>query len=36
VRLARDENISRPSPRLATVVEDSVSLARMIFDKILR
>ena len=36
VRLARDENISRASPRLATVIPDSVSLARMILDRILR
>jgi hypothetical protein len=36
VRLARDENISRPSPRLSAVVTDSVGLARMILDRILR
>jgi len=36
VRLARDENISRPSPRLTSVIHDSVSLARMILDKIIR
>ena len=36
VRLARDENISRPSPRLSTVIADSVCLARMILDRIIR
>jgi hypothetical protein len=36
VRLARDENISRPSPRFATVVRESVSLARMILERVLR
>lgn len=35
VRLARDD-ISRPSPRLTSVVADSVGLARMILDKIVR
>jgi len=35
VRLARDENISRPSPRLATVISDSVTLARTILQKVL-
>lgn len=35
VRLAREENITRPSPRLSTVIADSVNLARMILDKIL-
>ncbi len=35
VRLARDQNISRPSPRLTTVIADSVGLARMILEKIL-
>ena len=34
VRLARDTDISRPSPRLATVVSESVSLARMILDRV--
>jgi hypothetical protein len=33
VRLARDD-ISRPSPRLTSVVADSVGLARMILNKI--
>jgi hypothetical protein len=36
VRLARDENISRPSPRLTTVVGDCVTLARTILDRVLR
>ncbi len=36
VRLARDENISTPSPRLATVLNDSVGLARMILERIVR
>jgi hypothetical protein len=35
VRLARDD-ISRPSPRLTSVVADSVQLARMILDRIVR
>ena len=34
VRLARDPDISRPSPRLTTVVSDSVNLARMILDQV--
>ena len=36
VRLARDENISRPSPRLTAVVSDCVGLARMILERVLR
>jgi hypothetical protein len=36
VRLARDENISRPSPRLAIVISDCVGLARMILERVLR
>jgi hypothetical protein len=36
VRLARDADISRPSPRLASVVTDSIALARMILEKIVR
>ena len=36
VRLARDENISRPSPRLSSVVSDSAALARLILDRVLR
>jgi hypothetical protein len=35
VRLARDD-ISRPSPRRTSVVADSVGLARMILDRIVR
>lgn len=35
VRLARDD-ISRPSPHLTSVVADSVALARMILDKVVR
>ena len=36
VRLARDQDISRPSPRITAVVNDSVSLARMILDRVAR
>jgi hypothetical protein len=36
VRLARESDISRPSPRLTSVVSDSVGLARMILEKIVR
>jgi len=36
VRLARDQEISRPSPRLASVVTESIGLARMILEKIVR
>jgi hypothetical protein len=32
VRLAREPDISRASPRLSTVVANSVGLARMILD----
>jgi hypothetical protein len=35
VRLARDD-ISRPSPRLLAVIADSVSLAKMILDRVVR
>jgi hypothetical protein len=35
VRLARDD-ISRPSPRLTSVIAGCVGLARMILDKVLR
>ncbi len=35
VRLARDD-ISRPSPRLRSVVADSVGLAQMILDRVVR
>lgn len=34
VRLARDPDISRPSPRLTSVVSESVNLARMILDRV--
>jgi hypothetical protein len=36
VRLAREPDISRPSPRLTSVVSDSIGLARMILEKTLR
>jgi hypothetical protein len=36
VRLARDQDISRPSPRVASAVADSIALARMILEKVLR
>ena len=36
VRLAREPDISRPSPRLTSMVSDSIGLARMILEKILR
>ena len=35
VRLARDD-ISRPSPRLTSVIVDSVGLARMILERVVR
>ena len=35
VRLARDD-IGRPSPRLSSVVTDSVGLARLILEKVMR
>ncbi len=35
VRLARDD-ISRPSPRLTSVIADSVQLAKSILDRIVR
>jgi hypothetical protein len=35
VRLAR-EDISRPSPRLTSAIADSVGLARMILDRVLK
>ena len=34
VRLARDTDISRPSPRRTAVVNESISLARMILDRV--
>ncbi len=36
VRLARDQNIGRSSPRLVSVVADCVGLARMILERVLR
>ena len=36
VRLARDQDISRPSPRVASVIADSIALARMILERVLR
>jgi hypothetical protein len=36
VRLARDQDISRPSPRLTSVVTESVGLARLILEKVVR
>ena len=35
VRLARDD-ISRPSPRVLSVVADSIQLAKMILDRVVR
>lgn len=35
IRLARDENISTPSPRLLCAVSDSISLAEQILKTIL-
>ena len=36
VRLAREPDISRSSPRLTSVISDSVGLARMILERIVR
>ncbi len=36
IRLARDQDISRPSPRLTSVIADSVGLARKILDAVMR
>jgi hypothetical protein len=36
VRLARDADISRPTPRLTSVIGESVGLARMLLDRIVR
>jgi hypothetical protein len=36
VQLAREQDISRPSPRLTSVVTDGIGLARMILEKIVR
>ena len=35
-RIAREPDISRPSPRLTSVLTDSIGLARMILEKIVR
>jgi hypothetical protein len=36
VRLAKEADISTSSPRLTAVIADSVALARMILDRIVR
>jgi hypothetical protein len=36
VRLAWDENITRPTPRLMAVIADSVALAQSILNKVVR
>ena len=36
IRLARESDISRPSPRLTSVIADSVGLARMILERVVR
>ena len=36
IRLARDPEIGRPTPRTASVVADSIALAKMILEKVLR
>jgi hypothetical protein len=36
VRLAREPDITRPTPRLLSVVGDSVTLAKMILDRVVR
>lgn len=36
MRLAWEQDISRPSPRLTSVVADSIGLERMILEKIVR
>jgi hypothetical protein len=35
VRLARDENITRPTPRLMSVIGDRIALARTILRRVL-
>ena len=35
LRLAKDQDISRPSPRLASVIAESIDLARMILTRVL-
>ena len=36
VRLTRDQDISRPSPRLTSVIAESVGLARRILEAVVR
>jgi hypothetical protein len=36
VRLARDQDISRPSPRLTSVIAESVGLAKRILEAVVR
>jgi hypothetical protein len=36
VRLARDNDVSRPSPRLTSVIAESVGLARRILEAVVR
>lgn len=36
VRLAREPDISTPSPRITATIADSVGLARMILDRVVR
>lgn len=36
VRLAREPDILRPTPRLYATVSDSINLAKMILDRIVR
>jgi hypothetical protein len=36
VRLARDQDINRPSPRLTSVIAESVGLARKILEAVVR
>lgn len=36
VRLAREPDIGRPSPRVASVIADSITLARTILDRIVK
>jgi hypothetical protein len=36
VHLAREQDIGRPSPRLTSVITDSIGLARMILKRVVR
>jgi len=36
IRLARDAEISKPSPRVLSVVAEAIGLARMILDRVIR